>query len=132
MTTFGIQAGGGCDIIENTIESAGIGIVLGTNDATNDLVANGNYLYSCKTGIGYSANSAAKNILISGNLISNYVTNTNPASSGYAQSGAIVSVSYALSTGYTRDSVGGVANTDHGNDAHTVVGSLTVGMNRAG
>ncbi len=132
VTSYGIQVEGSCDVVGNIVETASIGIVLGTNDATKDLVASGNYVTSCNMGIGYSANAAAKNILVSSNLVTNYVTNSNPAAPGYARSGAIVSVSYATSPGYTRDSVSGAANTDHGNDTHTVVGSLTVGMNRAG
>ena len=123
-------AEGGCVLTGNTAEGSAIGIVLGTNNATSDVAVVGNYVKSCQMGIGYSADSAAKGMLISSNLISGYVVSTNPGDPAYARSGAIVSAYYNGAATY-RVYSGAIPNTDYGNATQTQVGALTVGMNAA-
>ncbi|MFJ6322171.1 MULTISPECIES: hypothetical protein [unclassified Rhizobium] len=81
-------------------------------------------------GIGYPANPSAFGLLISNNEVSSYAKASKPTDPGYSYSGAIVSVSHD-GTHFVRDAAGGVANTDDGNATQTVVGALTVGMNKA-
>lgn len=108
----------------------GAAITLGTNDAAINLAAVGNTIISCPMGIGYSANGAARSLLIGSNLIRGYRNISNIADPLYPVSGAIVSQSFN-GTSYDRDTNGAVANADYGNSTQTSVGNLTVGMNRA-
>ncbi|NTG51667.1 TIGR03808 family TAT-translocated repetitive protein [Agrobacterium rhizogenes] len=130
-SAIGILVEGSCNVVGNNIENAArCGIVLGTNNASTDLTASGNFVHSCPLGVGYSANSSATGTLISSNLISNYTVPSGPSDPNYPYSGAIVSVSYN-GTDYQRDAPGGGANTDYGNSTQTTVGPLTVGVNKA-
>jgi uncharacterized secreted repeat protein (TIGR03808 family) len=127
----GITIEGSVNAIGNIIDTASNGgIIVGTNDAANDLVVSGNLIKGTPLGIGYSANASAAGLLISNNEVSGYAKVSSPTGSGYSYSGAIVSVSYN-GTNYVRDAPGGAANTDYGNATQTVVGALTVGMNKA-
>jgi len=131
---IGILCEGGCNIVGNSIESTDIaGIMLGTNNASTDLLASGNFVRNTNIGIGYSADPSAVGTLISGNLISGYTTSSNVTDPNYAHSGAIVSASYIAGTAntYQRDSSTGVPNTDYGNATQTVAGPLTVGNNKS-
>ncbi|WMT86187.1 TIGR03808 family TAT-translocated repetitive protein [Pelagibacterium sp. 26DY04] len=131
--TSGIGMGSEIDsnITGNTIENvATIGIGLGTNDAAINLACTGNLIINAPMGIGYSANPDAESILISSNLIRGYREISDIDEPDYANSGAIVSYHFN-GTNDVRDSSGGAANTDYGNSAHAVAGSVTIGMNRA-
>lgn len=128
---MGISAEMDTDVTANVIQNtAGPGISLGINDATRNVMATGNLIMDSPMGIGYSANSAARSILISSNLIRGYRNITAVTDPNYRMSGAIVSCTFT-GTSYDRDTAGGAANTDYGNATQTSVGSLTVGMNRA-
>ena len=130
-TTVGIIGEGGVTFTGNSVENCPIGISAGTNDAAFDLTVTGNFLRNCKMGIGYSWHSSAVGMLVSGNEISGYVVSTNPADPAYPQSGAIVAVAYDPAHGKYRTPNGSSPNTDYGNATQTVVGGLTVGMNKA-
>ena len=122
---------GSCNVVGNNIENAeNYGIILGTNEGTTDLLASGNYIHSCPLGIGYSVDPAAVRILIDGNLISDFTVSSDPSSSAYAHSGAIVAGS-SIGSGFVRNSSGGTPNIDYGNATQTIAGPLTVGMNKA-
>lgn len=130
-TGAGIGAEVSTDVTGNLITATqGAAIQLGTNDAAINLSAIGNTIVSCPMGVGYSANTAARSLLISSNLIRGFRNLTNTADPLYRVSGAVVSQSFNGTT-YDRDTSGGVANTDYGNATQTSVGNLTVGMNRA-
>ena len=125
-TAVGMAVEGGCTVIGNMIETAPLGIQVGTNDATFDLDVTGNHVVNCSMGIGYSAHSAAAGMLISSNVIKGYRVSTNPSDPNYAKSGAIVG---CLSTNRTYS--GSTPNTDYGNALPIKVGGATIGVNTA-
>lgn len=127
----GIIVEGSCNVVGNSIERAALaGIVLGTNNASTDLLATGNLVRACPMGIGYSANPSAGPTIITGNLISGYAAVSDPSDPAYPRSGAIVSVSFDGAE-FKRDAPGGAPNQDYGNAPQTTAGLLTVGMNEA-
>ncbi|HLP71194.1 MAG TPA: TIGR03808 family TAT-translocated repetitive protein [Rhizobium sp.] len=109
----GIQVEGLCVLTGNMIEdAAGFGIVLGTNEATYDLLATGNLVHASVTGIGYSNNGSAGRISIVGNVVSG---STN---------GSIVPVAFNGANFYR------VGSTDVANTADSQTGNVYVGNNR--
>ncbi|GEO83394.1 MULTISPECIES: TIGR03808 family TAT-translocated repetitive protein [Alphaproteobacteria] len=109
----GILVEGLCVLTGNMIEgAAGFGILLGTNEATYDLLATGNLVHASTTGIGYSNNASAGRISIVGNVVSG------------ATNGSVVPVAFN-GVSYYR-----VGSTDLANTADSQVGNVYVGNNR--
>lgn len=109
----GIQVEGLCVLTGNMIEdAAGFGIVLGTNEATYDLLATGNLIHASVTGIGCSNNASAGRISIVGNVVSG------------ATNGSIVPVAFNGASFYR------VGSTELANTADSQTGNVYVGNNR--
>lgn len=105
----GVIVEGDVNVNGNVVESAArIGVVLGTNDFTDDLLCTDNLIRNSPIGIGFADTSPTggrdAQIYIASNMVAHY---TNDASHG-----AIVPVSYADATGYVRATGADIGQSD--------------------
>ncbi len=116
---IGIVVEADAAVTGNVIEQvAAIGVMLGTNGFTRDLLCNDNLIRATPIGIGFSKESGAGKVFIASNMVSGF-TNT-------AAYGAIVPVSYSGS-GYAR--VAGAADLGQ-QDTSTTWANVRVDRNR--
>lgn len=111
-----ITVEGACVVSANIIEgAAGLGIVAGTDAATQDLNVNGNLVLFSNIGIGFGSSSSYGQIVISGNQVRG------------ASGGAIVPVFLNSSGNFLR--VAG--STDYGNQYDAQISNAFLGNNRS-
>jgi uncharacterized secreted repeat protein (TIGR03808 family) len=114
-------------VIDNFIDNtAGAGIVLGTNAAAHKLLASRNIVRHSPLSIGFSADPAAAELAIDDNLAFGY-RDASPQSPDYPLSGALVPVAFD-GKNYHRVSTDTM---DYGNVAVAHVGAATLSANRA-
>lgn len=110
----GIQVEGACVVSSNIVEGAeGVGIVAGTNLATEDLNVTGNLVTFSPIGIGYSNAGGAGQVMITGNQVRG------------ATNGSVVPVTLVGAGPFQR-----VGTSEFGNVPDQQVGNLLVGHNR--
>jgi len=110
----GIQVEGACVVSSNIVEGAeGVGIVAGTNLATEDLNVTGNLVTFSPIGIGYSNAGGAGQVMITGNQVRG------------ATNGSVVPVTLVGAGPFQR-----VGTSEFGNVSDQQVGNLLVGHNR--